>query len=184
MKGLFFGSFDPPHIGHVNVVTTALNSNWIDEVEVIPAFKSVWKNTETPFDLRLQMCEETFKDIPNVKVNSVEYLLANNEPLPTYKVIDYLKSQYDNFKIIMTNETYAELPRWNEGERLIKENNFIIVCTAHFYDPVDISGDVLYAPDITMCSTSLRKKIKEGKLVQPFINTNVLNIINSNNLYK
>ena len=42
MIGVFFGSFDPPHIGHVNVVTAALNSGEVDSIEVVPAFKSVW----------------------------------------------------------------------------------------------------------------------------------------------
>lgn len=47
MIGIFFGSFDPPHIGHVNIVTAALNSSIVDKVIVVPAYKSVWKNTET-----------------------------------------------------------------------------------------------------------------------------------------
>ena len=76
MKGFFFGSFDPPHIGNVNVVTAALNSGQVDEIEVVPAFKSVWKNTETPWDYRLMMCQLTFDKIPNVKANSMEYFLA------------------------------------------------------------------------------------------------------------
>ena len=39
--GLFFGSFDPPHIGHVNVVMGAINSNQVDRVLVIPAMTNV-----------------------------------------------------------------------------------------------------------------------------------------------
>ena len=37
MVGIFFGSFDPPHIGHVNVVTAAINSAKVDKVIVVPA---------------------------------------------------------------------------------------------------------------------------------------------------
>lgn len=43
--GLFFGSFDPPHIGHVNVVMGAINSNQVDRVLVIPAYQNLWKET-------------------------------------------------------------------------------------------------------------------------------------------
>lgn len=169
MKGFFFGSFDPPHIGHVNVVITALNSGYVDNVEVVPAFKNVWKNTETPWDNRLAMCQLTFNGIPNVRINSMEYFLAKGEPLPTYKVIDFLKEQEkEDFYIVTINETYQEIPKWQEGKRILKENKFLIV----------------YAPDITICSTNLREKIKKGMLVQPFITSDVARLINKLNLYK
>ena len=43
--GLFFGSFDPPHIGHVNVVMGAINSSQVGRVLVIPAYQNLWKET-------------------------------------------------------------------------------------------------------------------------------------------
>lgn len=85
MIGIFFGSFDPPHIGHVNIVTAALNSSIVDKVIVVPAYKSVWKNTETKWEYRLTMAKETFDNIPGVVVDGIEYRIANGEPLPTEK---------------------------------------------------------------------------------------------------
>lgn len=187
MKGFFFGSFDPPHIGHVNVVTAALNSGYVDNVEVVPAFKSVWKNTETPWDYRLMMCKMAFDKIPNVRVNSMEYFLAKGEPLPTYKVIDFLKEvEKEDFYIVTTNETYREIRVWQEGERILKENKFLIVCSYHFPEifEASISDISIFAPDITICSTNLRQKIKDGKLVQPFITSDVARLIDKLNLYK
>lgn len=66
MIGVFFGSFDPPHIGHVNIVTAALNSSIVDKVIVVPAYKSVWKNTETKWEYRLTMAKETFDTAQNI----------------------------------------------------------------------------------------------------------------------
>lgn len=94
MVGVFFGSFDPPHIGHVNIVTAALNSGVVDKVIVVPAYKSVWKNTETRWEYRLTMAKETFDNIPGVVVDGIEYRIANGEPLPTYKTIEALKEIY------------------------------------------------------------------------------------------
>lgn len=187
MIGVFFGSFDPPHIGHVNVVTAALNSGQVDKIEVVPAFKSVWKNTETPWDYRLMMCQMTFDKIPNVRVNSMEYFLAKGEPLPTYKVIDFLKEQEkEDFIIVTTNETYQEIPKWKEGDKILKENKFLIVCSYHFPEVLEsgTSDIITYAPNITICSTNLRDKIKKGMLVQPFILPDVVKFINKLNLYK
>ena len=94
MVGVFFGSFDPPHIGHVNIVTAALNSSIVDKVIAVPAYKSVWKNTETKWEYRLTMAKETFDNIPGVVVDGIEYRIANGEPLPTYKTIEALKEIY------------------------------------------------------------------------------------------
>lgn len=187
MKGFFFGSFDPPHIGHVNVVTAALNSGLVDSVEVIPAFKSVWKNTETPWNYRLIMCQLTFNKIPGVSVNSVEYYLADNKPLPTYKVIDFLKEhEKEDFYIVTTNETYKEIKVWQEGERILKENKFIIVCSYHFPEILElgINDTIVHAPTITICSTSIRQRLKKGEIIQPFMLPNVIHFINDTELYK
>ena len=187
MKGFFFGSFDPPHIGHLNVVTTALNSGIVDKVTVVLAYKSVWKNTETFWDYRLNMCRMFFDEVPNVDTSSIEFFLAKRQPLPTYKVIDFLREQEkEDFYIITTNETYKEIPLWQEGERILKENKFLIVSSYHFPE-VTVHGNedqVIYAPDITVCSTNLREKIKSDLLVQPFITTDVLRYIHKLNLYK
>lgn len=185
MTGYFFGSFDPPHIGHVNVVTAALNSDVVDKVIVIPAFKSVWKNTETSYHYRLVMCHAAFGKIPNVEVSSMEEKLSNGQPLPTYKVLEHIIKGNDNFVIITTTETYREIPEWQNGNWIMENCNFLVVHSRQF-EPVDLRGcDVsIYPPSIQICSTNLRNKIKNRKLIQPFIQDNVLQIIESLGLYE
>ena len=71
--GLFFGSFDPPHIGHANVVMGVVNSKLVDKVLVIPAYQNVWKSNSSEFSYRLAMCKMTFSPLaPEVYVNAVE----------------------------------------------------------------------------------------------------------------
>lgn len=186
MIGVFFGSFDPPHIGHVNIVTAALNSGIVDKVIVVPAYKSVWKNTETKWEYRLTMAKETFDNIPGVVVDGIEYRIANGEPLPTYKTIEALKEIYNDFTIITSAETYKEIPRWQHGEDILKDNKFLVVDVAHF-NSEDIPHDevkVVYAPDITICSTAIRKWVDGGKIILPFVTDEVNSIIRKLGLYK
>lgn len=109
MVGVFFGSFDPPHIGHVNIVTAALNSGIVDKVIVVPAYKSVWKNTETKWEYRLTMAKETFDNIPGVVVDGIEYRIANGEPLPTYKTIEAIKEIYGEFIIVTSADNFYQI---------------------------------------------------------------------------
>lgn len=62
--GLFFGSFDPPHIGHVNVVMGAINSNQVDRVLVIPAYQNLWKENSSKFSYRYAMSCMQFDSLP------------------------------------------------------------------------------------------------------------------------
>lgn len=185
MIGIFFGSFDPPHIGHVNVVTTALNSGKVDKVIVVPAFRSVWKKTETHWDYRLAMTRVTFSGVPNTTVDGIEYMLAKGEPLPTYKTIEALKEEFGEFIIITTPETYKEIPRWQYGNDILLNNKFLVVSSAHFGDVrIEDKDELIYAPDITICSTNLRHRIEEGRIVLPFITDETNSIIRKLGLYK
>lgn len=186
MVGIFFGTFDPPHIGHVNTVTAALNSGKVDKVIVVPAYKSVWKNTETKWEYRLAMAKETFDNIPGVVVDGIEYRISNGEPLPTYKTIEALKEIYGEFTIVTSTETYKEIPRWQHGEEILKNNKFLVVDVAHF-DSEDISSDdvdIVYAPNITICSTAIRMWVDNGEIILPFVTDAVNSIIRKLGLYK
>lgn len=108
--GLFFGSFDPPHIGHVNVVMGAINSNQVDRVLVIPAYQNLWKENSSKFSYRYAMSCMQFDTLPFVHVSDVEKDLAGPaypRGIPTYVVLEELKSRMpeDELVIITTPET-------------------------------------------------------------------------------
>ena len=132
------------------------------------------------------MAKETFDNIPGVVVDGIEYRIANGEPLPTYKTIEALKEIYGEFIIVTSAETYKEIPRWQYGEDILKDNKFLVVDVAHF-NSEDIPHDevkVIYAPDITICSTAIRKWVDDGKIILPFVTDEVNSIIRKLGLYK
>jgi nicotinic acid mononucleotide adenylyltransferase len=89
-------------------------------------------------------------------------------------------------EVIFTAETYKEIPRWQYGEDILKGNKFLVVDVAHF-NSEDIPHDevkVIYAPDITICSTAIRKWVDDGKIILPFVTDEVNSIIRKLGLYK
>lgn len=76
--GLFFGSFDPPHIGHVNVVMGAINSSQVGRVLVIPAYQNLWKESSSKFSYRYAMSCMQFDTLPFVHVSDVEKRLSRS----------------------------------------------------------------------------------------------------------
>ena len=177
--GLFFGSFDPPHIGHVDLVTSALNAKVVDRVMVIPAWQNVWKEKSSSFWSRFRMCEHAFKH--TAIVNPVEERLSSqlDGKVYTYDVVRYIKQQYaahESNKVIelvmLTSlETLKGIPKWEKGELLLKEI------------PIVVEGIDFHAHNIPVHSTQIRDLIKQGKYAQPFIQDSVYEVIKTNKLY-
>lgn len=200
--GLFFGSFDPIHIGHISIISSVLNSNYVDKVIVIPAWHNPAKeNSPAPFLKRWMMCYESIKSIPNVECSQVEETLhykLHIDKIPTYKVIDFIKDNF-YFKncelyIITTSETFSDIITWDNGKDIINSNNFIIiearkqsinkelVKKVEHYDNKCICCSNLKL--INISSTEVRNMIKKNNIVIPYITEGTQLIIKKFDLYK
>lgn len=97
------------------------------------------------------------------------------------QTIEAIKEIYGEFIIVTSAETYKEIPRWQHGEEILKDNKFLVV--AHFNSAHD-EVKVIYAPDITICSTAIRKWVDDGRIILPFVTDEVNSIIRKLGLYK
>lgn len=174
--GLFFGSFDPPHIGHVDLVTSALNAKLVDRVMVIPAWQNVWKKQSTDFWIRLRMCEHAFKH--TAIVSPVESIIAKqSKEVHTYDVVKHLKDKVKSYAnvtelvMLTSSETWKDIPKWKNGELILKEL------------PIIVEGIDFHSHKFPIYSTAIRLLIEQGKHPQPFIQNTVYEEIKLNKLY-
>ena len=181
--GLFLGSFNPPHIGHVNIVREVLNCKLVDYVWVIPAYQNPNKNVDTSenFSHRYNMCRSMF-DLPYTNVNLVESVV---KPKYTYDLLTHLRKDYPtvDFRWIITDETLMEIINgtWYNSYKLLNENKFVVVegtgkfnneFPKEYNEIITKQGNtsiVLETP-ITLSSTKIRKMIKDDIIPIPFIN--------------
>lgn len=196
--GVFFGSFDPPHIGHTNVIVGALNSGKVDRVLVVPAYQNVWKHS-TPFKHRYVMAHQAFGNITDVFVSDIEKTMTErayghkyDKGVPTCDVLVALTENFKQYQepvemvIITTPETYAEIPNWQNGEEILNKYKFLLVISSTNEIPsrdVLLSVDNCYIPGIKMCSTCIRNRIKDKVRVEPFVVDDVIDHIEKYNLY-
>ena len=114
---LYGGSFDPPHIGHLQVVHTALQSLDIDKIIVMPAFVNPFKTgTHAPADLRLKWLRAIFADDKAVDVSDIE--IIQNRAVPTVETVEALASQYAKIYFIIGADNLASLQKWHRFETL------------------------------------------------------------------
>ncbi len=124
---IFGGTFNPPHIGHYQIISKLSKLDFIDKVLVIPTMIPPHKTCNeiaAPKD-RLEMCRLACEDFKNVQVSDIEIKRAGKSY--TIDTVRELKLLYpdDEFYITVGGDMLSSLDKWYKWQELIKEASFI-----------------------------------------------------------
>ena len=196
-KAIFLGTFNPPHQGHRDAVTSVWSwnkkNNLIDleSIYIIPCWQNPNKSYVTSFSNRYRMCINEFSELSDYCcIDDIENIIR---PKYTYELLDRFHNNIDeyikdDFYWIITEETFNELQRgeWKESERLLKENKFILLYDVANGKP-NINENVYLVPLISTCnihSTELRNSFWINAKYDKYITKETRNYIIEHNLYK
>ena len=190
--GLFFGSFNPIHIGHLILANYILENSDMAELWFVVSPQNPFKDKKTLLKdhNRLDMVQLSVKNYPKMRASNVEFSL----PKPSYTIdtLTYLKEKYPDhsFALIMGEDNLKGLPKWKNAEKLI-ENHQIIVYPRIFegekQDNEYLKHDnisMINAPIIELSATEIRNMIKNGKNVRPMLPPEVYEYLDGSNFYK
>ena len=186
--GLFFGSFNPVHSGHLIIAnyiceTTHLNKVWL---VVSPQNPLKLKETLLRDHDRLHLINLAIEDNKNLKASSIEFKL----PKPSYTIdtLIYLKEKYPQhqFVLIMGSDNLATLHKWKNYELLLKYE--ILVYKRRGFDekpyPKNKNIQLLDFPYLDISATFIRENIKNGISMQYFLPEPVWKYIEESNWYR
>ncbi len=159
---IFGGSFDPPHIGHEEIIKKALQKLDIDVLFVIPTYLNPFKNDFfAPPNLRYKWVKKLL--LPYKKTKIIDYELKQSKPTPTIQTVDYIKNLYHPEKIylIIGADNLKKLHQWHEYERLKNSVEFIIATRDELEIPKNLQ---ILKVNANISSTILRKKIDKNLL--------------------
>lgn len=186
--GLFFGSFNPIHLGHLIIANYMANHTGLNKVWLMVSPQNPLKDKNKLIQVydRLEMAKLATENCENMEVKDDELKL----PKPSYTVdtLVYLQEKYPSveFVLIMGEDNLLSLPKWKNYEFILK--NYPI----YVYPRLGVKESALSQhPNVTITKTPLmeisssfiRKAIKEGKNVKFFIPDKVLEFIESKSLY-
>ncbi len=162
---IFGGSFDPPHIGHIQIVQKALQELPIDLLIVVPTYLNPFKKrfVATP-NMRYRWLKKIFLFWPKVRVCSYE--IKRNRPTYAIETVEYLKKRYAPKKIyyIIGSDNLATLHLWKNYKKLKKEVEFVVATRGRVripsrYKKLEVHVDI--------SSTELRSNPKQKFLPKP-----------------
>ena len=193
--GLFGGTFDPIHIGHMILMENVINNLDLDKIYVLPNSNPPHKleNKKTALNLRLKMVNETIKDNPKLEINDYDY--RDNEIHYTFNTINYFKKSYpnDEFVFIMGEDSFLDIEKWKNYKEILKENliifkrysnkNFSLISKINQVRKYNKNIYLIDNIALDISSTLIRNLVKENKSIRYLVNDEVINIIKEEKLY-
>ena len=190
--GLFFGSFNPIHIGHLILSNYILEHSDMDELWIVVSPQNPFKEKKTLLNdhNRLDMVELAVKNYPKIRASNIEFSL----PKPSYTIdtLTYLKEKYPNysFALIMGEDNLEGLKKWKNSEKIISDYQIIVY--PRYFEKQDkeehyLKHDnikLINAPIIELSATEIRKMIKENKNVRPMLPPEVFEYLDGSSFYK
>lgn len=177
--GIYGGTFDPIHNGHLRVVVELLTRKVVDQIVLVPAGQPLLKENQpiAKSEDRLKMCQLAITDLPSdirnkVLVSDVEI----NRPGPSYAIdtVDFFEKENPSKELfwILGSDAYSNIENWHRSVELQEKVNFIVIDrpgtadgSAMDIDAIDISSTkIRNDKTFSAVSTSVRKYILEKKL--------------------
>jgi nicotinate-nucleotide adenylyltransferase len=176
---LFGGSFDPPHIGHIEIVKKVLDTiNNIDKLIIVPTYLNPFKTTMSFSPLqRYELISDIFRQNKKVEVSSYE--IDQNKPVPTMQTVKFFRTKYkiDNFYLIIGADNLNMVHKWKDFDSLKKNVKFIVVTRKKYEAKNDIINFIKIEMDMDISSTQIRAT-KNIAHIPHQIQTKVKNIWN------
>lgn len=191
LTGLFFGSFNPVHSGHMMLANYFQQYTDIDEIWFIVSPQNPLKKRKDLLDeyQRLELVNRAINDFPAFKVSDIEFHL--NKPSYTVITLAHLKEKYPdrNFVLIMGEDNLLTFKKWFNHEQILKENKIYVYprhneATEKSEFESHPSVMKVAAPRIEISSSFIRKAIKASKDVRYFLPEKVFDYIDEMNLFK
>ncbi|HYJ63207.1 MAG TPA: nicotinate (nicotinamide) nucleotide adenylyltransferase [Parafilimonas sp.] len=185
--GLFFGSFNPIHNGHL-IISTYVTNFVANKVWFVVSPQNPFKKNSELLNItdRILLVKSAIKNDNQLKVSDVELKL----PIPSYTIntLGYLKKIYPkhDFFIIMGSDNFLSISKWKAPDLLLKDYKFIIYQRPGFLiDDKNFPNNIriINAPLINISSTEIRELIKTKKSVRYIVPDAVIKLIEKNKFY-
>ena len=195
--GLYFGTFNPIHVGHLIIANHMAEYSGLDQIWMVvtPHNPLKQKNTLLTDAHRLEMVHLATEDFLKIKPSDVEFKL----PQPNYTVntLAYLQEKYpkNTFSIIMGEDNLNSFHKWKNYEILLENHEIFvyprlesnkkneeILTDNNFKNHPKVH--LIAAPIVEISATFIRENIKNGKNVQPLLPHKVWEYVEHNLFYK
>jgi nicotinate-nucleotide adenylyltransferase len=180
--GVFGGTFDPVHVGHLAIANAALDELGLDRVYLVPARHSPLKQAGPVASAtdRLAMLTAAVKDEPRFRVSRIE--LDREGPSFTVDTLEALRGEGELF-LVLGSDAYADFERWHDPAR-IRRLATIVLATRPGAPNAPAGVRTLDSPLMDISSRELRGRAARGRSLRYLVPEAALRYIEEHRLYR
>ena len=174
--GLYFGTFNPIHIGHIILANHFAETTDLNEIWMVITPQNPFKKKDSILDNnhRLELVYKATMDYPKLKPSNIEFGL----PTPNYTInsLVHLVEKYPEhqFALLMGEDNLVSFPKWKNYELILEHHELYVyprntnrAIPEQFKNHPKIN--LIEAPKIELSSSAIRKAIKKGQNVRPLL---------------
>ena len=185
--GLFFGSFNPVHVGHLIIANYIANHTTVDQVWLVVSPQNPLKQASSllnEYD-RLHLVKLAIDENVKLKASDIEFKL----PKPSYTIdtMTYLSEKYPQhiFSIIIGSDSFQNIHKWKNFEKLLNSYKIWVYTRPGHEVTNNQKGDIeiLTGPLLDISASYIRSLIKSKKSIQYLVPEKARNEIEENNYY-
>lgn len=189
--GLYFGTFNPIHVGHLIIANHMAEFSGLDQIWMVVTPHNPLKKKDTLLgdNIRFELVFLATEDFPKIKPSDIEFRLQ--QPNYTVHTLAHLQDKFPQheFALIMGEDNLKSFHKWKNYEVILKRHDIFV------YPRISAQSDnvllkdhpkihLIDAPVVEISSTFIRENIKNKKNIRPLLPEKVWEYIDHNNLYR
>ena len=186
--GLYFGSFNPVHIGHLIIANYIVNKTDLNQVWFVISPQNPLKESNSLLNKyhRKYLIDIAIDGEKKLKTSTIEFSL----PTPSYTIdtLTYLQEKYPEYKfsIIIGSDSFQNIYKWKNYEQLINNYPVLVYERPGFTTKNTVEKNITFlnAPLLDISSTKIREMIKKGESIKFLVPDVVKEEIEKNHYYK
>ena len=186
--GLYFGSFNPVHTGHLIIANHVLNETDLQKIWFVVSPQNPFKPSSTllnEYD-RLHLVQKAIEGDDRLKASEIEFTLP--KPSYTSHTLAYLSEKYPShqYTIIMGSDSFQNLSKWKNADVIIGNFSIFVYQRPQFAvtDHLGAKVTILNAPLLEISATYIRETIQKGKSIRYLVPEVVADEIAKSGFYK
>ena len=189
--GLYFGTFNPIHVGHLIIANHMVENSDLDEIWMVVTPHNPFKKKSSLLDNhhRLELVYKATEEYTKIKASNIEFKLP--QPNYTAHTLAHISDLYKDkqFCLIMGEDNLKSFHKWKNFETILEHHKIYVYprisegkITTQFDEHPKIHK--IAAPIVQVSSTMIRNGIKDGKNIKPMLTKEVWSYIDEMNFYR
>jgi nicotinate-nucleotide adenylyltransferase len=168
--GIFGGSFNPIHVGHIALAQAVLRQCALDEVWLMVSPQNPLKRNDADLlddMLRFEMSQRALEDVEGIRASDYEFYLP--KPSYTWNTLQHLTEDYPDYTFILLigGDNWTHFQRWRHWKDILWHHDVIVYPRDQYQGTIDV-------PLLPISSTEIRQKVRAGESIEGLVPESIL----------